>query len=102
MLKPPKEITIFLPTRYCKKSMNSDNGDFVDLYINAIETGVLLNCCFLRVNMEMALKSSIDKIVISLEYQYAMHLNLFIFELKFILNCLSQPLILSLRCFIEF
>ena len=38
----------------------------------------------------MALKSSSDKIVISLEYPYAMPLNLFIFELKCILNCLSK------------
>ena len=36
--------------------MNSDNGDFGDPYINAIEIGVLLGCCFLRVNVEMVLK----------------------------------------------
>ena len=36
MLKSPRKISIFLPTRYCKQSMNSDNGDFGDLYINAI------------------------------------------------------------------
>ena len=55
--------------------MNSDNGDFGDLYINAIETGVLLNRCFFRVNIEMVLKSLFDKIVIFLEYPYAMLLN---------------------------
>ena len=42
MLKSPRKTSIFLPTRYCKQLMNSDNGDFDDLYINAIETGVLL------------------------------------------------------------
>ena len=36
MLKSLRKISIFLPTRYCKQSMNSDNGDFGDLYINAI------------------------------------------------------------------
>ena len=53
MLKSPRKILIFLPTRYCKQSMNSDNGDFGDLYINAIEIRVLINC-FFRVNIEMA------------------------------------------------
>ena len=62
--------------------MNSDNSDFGDLYSNAIEIEVLLNCCFFRVNIEMALKPSFDKTVISLEYPYAVLLNLFIFELK--------------------
>ena len=52
--------------------MNSDSGDFGDLYINGIEIGVLLNCCFFRVTAEMALKSSFNKIVISLEYPNAM------------------------------
>ena len=86
MLKSP----IFLLTRCCKRSMNSDNGDFGYLYINAIELGVLINCCFFRVNIETVLKPSFDIIVISLEYLYAMLLNLFTFELKCILNCLSK------------
>ena len=47
-------------------------------------------CCFFRVNIEMALKSSFDKIVILLEYPHAMLFNLFIFELKCILNCPSK------------
>ena len=38
----------------------------------------------------MALKSSFDKIVISLQYPHAMLFNLFIFELKCILNCSSK------------
>ena len=38
----------------------------------------------------MALKSLFDKIIISLEYPYAMLLHLFIFELKCILNYLSK------------
>ena len=29
-------MSIFLLTRYWKQSMNSDNGGFGDLYINAI------------------------------------------------------------------
>ena len=94
MLKSPRKILIFLPTRYCKQSMNSDNGDFGDLYINAVEIRVLINC-FFRVNIEMALKSSFDKIVISLEYPYSMLLNLFKFELE----CIVFPkLIRSCRC----
>ena len=59
--------------------MNSDNRDLGNLYVNAIEIGVLLNSCFLRVNIEMTLKSSFDKIVISLEYPHAMFLSLLIF-----------------------
>ena len=59
--------------------MNSDNRDLGNLYVNAIEFGVLLNSCFLRVNIEMTLKSSFDKIVISLEYPHAMLLSLLIF-----------------------
>ena len=90
MLKSPRKMSIFLPSRYCKQLMNSDNGDFGDLYINEIEIGVLLNCCFFRVNIEMALKSSFDKIIISLEYPFAILLHLFIFELKCILNYLSK------------
>ena len=38
----------------------------------------------------MALKSSFDKIIISLEYPFAVLLHLFIFELKCILNYLSK------------
>ena len=90
MLKSSRKIPISLPTRYCKQSMNLDNSDFGDLYINAIEIGVLLTCCLFRVNIEMTLKSLFDKIVISLEHQYVMLLNFFIFELKCILNCLSK------------
>ena len=90
MLKSSRKIPISLPTRYCKQSMNLDNSDFGDLYINAIEIGVLLTCCLFRVNIEMTLKSLFDKIVISFEHQYVMLLNLFIFELKCILNCLSK------------
>ena len=90
MLKSPRKMSIFLPSRYCKQLMNSDNGDFGDLYINEIEIGVLLNCCFFRVIIEMALKSSFDKIIISLEYPFAILLHLFIFELKCILNYLSK------------
>ena len=45
----------------------------------------------------MALKSSFDKIVISLEYPHAMLFNLFIFELKCILSC-PLKLIPSCRC----
>ena len=59
--------------------MNSDNRDLGDLYVNAIEIGVLLNSCFFRANIEMTLKSSFDKIVIFLEYPYAMLLSLLIF-----------------------
>ena len=70
--------------------MNSDNGDFGELYISAIEIAVLLNRYFFRVNIKIASKSSFEKIVISLEYPYPMLLNLFIFELKCILNCLSK------------
>ena len=70
--------------------MNSDNRDLGDLYVNSIEIGVLLNSCFFRVNIEITLKSSFDKIEISLEYPYAMLLSLLIFELKCILNCLSK------------
>ena len=70
--------------------MNSDNGNFGDLHIKAIEIGVLLNCCFFRVNIEMTLKFSFHKIVISIEYLYALLLNLLIFELKCIVNCLSK------------
>ena len=70
--------------------MNSDNGDFGDVYINVIGVGVLLQCCFFRVNIEMTLKYSFDKIVISIEYPYAMLLKLFIFEWKCILNCLAK------------
>ena len=43
MLKSPGKISILLPTRYSKQSMNSDKDDFGDLYINAIETWVLIN-----------------------------------------------------------
>ena len=60
--------------------MKSDNGDFSDLYINAIEIGVLSNCCIFIVNIEMTLKTLFDKTEISFECPYAMLLNLFIFE----------------------
>ena len=55
-----------------------------------LQIEVLLNCCFFRVILQIVFISSFDKVVNSLEYPYAMLLNLFIFELKYILNSLSK------------
>ena len=43
---------MFLPTRYLRQSINPVNGEFDDLYINATETGLFLNCCFFRSSLE--------------------------------------------------
>ena len=52
ILKSPSNISILLPTRYIRQSINPVNGEFDDLYINATEVGLFLNCCFFRSGLE--------------------------------------------------